>query len=498
MIFEFAAPYPDRQEAVEYSYELSGFDTSWSKWTKETKKEYTNLPEGSYTFRVKARNIYFKKSSTAEYRFRILPPWYRTWIAYGSYTMASIGFLWLIVWLYGRRLIAQKQRLEEIVEERTKEIREQKEEVEKKNQALEEANETISKQKEEVEEAHDKLQEAHEEMTDSIDYAQKIQYALLQSEEYVSPHLPEHFIFFKPQSQVSGDFYWGKEHKGYFYLAAVDCTGHGVPGAFMSMLGISQLNEIMNTEEILTPGYILTALRERVLGELGGSDPESTTKDGMDAAMVRIPLGKEGEAGYEKRHPQGEGFNPHREEGDKNDHPQGEGFNPRSHEGNEDESTVDVEFAGAQNPLYVIRKGIAEDPPSVTMEHQREEGIGYVGSYQDPSPVKPFKKSSDGIEIKGDPMPVAYHEHAKDAFTTVTLELQSNDMLYFFSDGYADQFGGPKGKKFRYEPFKQLLVSLCQKPIEEQKQKLDKTFEDWKAESQQEQIDDVVVIGVRL
>jgi serine phosphatase RsbU (regulator of sigma subunit) len=149
-----------------------------------------------------------------------------------------------------------------------------------------------------------------------------------------------------------------------------------------------------------------------------------------------------------------------------------------------------VQFAGAQNPLYVIRKGIAEEPPSTSMEYQGESLEG--------DPVKPFKKTSDGIEIKGDGQPVGYDEYAKEAFTTVKLQLEKGDMLYFFSDGYADQFGGPKGKKFRYGPFKQLLASIHQKPLEEQKQDLEGTFEDWKEESQQEQIDDVVVIGVRL
>ena len=156
----------------------------------------------------------------------------------------------------------------------------------------------------------------------------------------------------------------------------------------------------------------------------------------------------------------------------------------RSKEGDE----LEVQFAGAQTPLYVIRKGIAEEPPEASMEYQ--------GKAIEGDPVQPFKKSSDGIEIKGDGQPVGYDEYAKDAFTTVKLQLRKGDMLYFFSDGYADQFGGPKGKKFRYGPFKQLLASIHEKPLEEQKEELDRTFEEWKGE--QEQIDDVVVVGVRL
>ncbi|MFB6258899.1 MAG: SpoIIE family protein phosphatase [Flavobacteriales bacterium] len=418
MKFEWTSTHFFQRERTLYRHKLEGYDQNWSSWRNKKKKAYTNLPEGEYRFRVQGKNLYGKKSVIEGYKFSVLPPWYRTWWAYGGYSLAGLGMIWLSVRLNSRRLVLQKEQLERTVADRTKEIREQKE----------------------------KVEEAHQEITQSIDYAQKIQHALLQSEEILSEQHLEHFTFFKPQSQVSGDFYWFQEHKGSIYIAAVDCTGHGVPGAFMSMLGISQLNEIMNKEEELTPGFILTELRQRVVRELSGSDPESAAKDGMDAALVKIPK-----------------------------------------EGGRD---IEVQFAGAQNPLYVVRKGIAEDPPPASVKYQEEVIEG--------DPVKPFKKGSDGIEIKGDGQPVGYDEYAKDAFTTVTLQLKKGDMLYFFSDGYADQFGGPKGKKFRYGPFKQLLASLHEKPLEEQKEELDRTFEDWKAESNQEQIDDVVVIGVRL
>ncbi|MFB6258785.1 MAG: SpoIIE family protein phosphatase, partial [Flavobacteriales bacterium] len=354
--------------------------------------------------------------------------------------------------LNGRRLAAQKRRLEKIVDERTREIQEQKEELQEKNEDLEGANKTISQQKEEVEKAHAELSEAHQEITDSIDYAQKIQHALLQNEEYISDHLPEHFLLFKPQAQVSGDFYWARQKNGFLYLAAVDCTGHGVPGAFMSMLGVSLLNEIMSSEELLSPGEVLTRLRKRVVRELSGSDPEGGAKDGMDAAMVRIPLG-----------------------------------NSSSDPNSKGDEGIQVQFAGAQNPLYVIRKGIGQDPTD-------PEDLSGLSEKR----LKPFKKSPDGIEIKGDPMPVGYDEHAKGDFSTIDLQLRKGDMLYIFSDGYADQFGGPKGKKFRYGPFKELLIRVHENPLEEQKKELDRVFRDWKQESRQEQIDDVLVMGISL
>ncbi len=437
--FRFAAPFHEGQEKVSYSYFLKGFDESWSEWKKETRKEYTSLPEGRYTFKVKAKNIYGVESKMGEYRFRIHPPWYRTWTAYGGYTVAGIGFIWFLLWLNGRRLIAQKQRLEKTVEERTQEIREQKELVEEQKQEVEKKNEVITQQKEEVE-------EAHREITASIDYAQKIQSVLLQSEDHASEQLPDHFILFKPQATVSGDFYWIKERNGHLYFAAIDCTGHGVPGAFMSMLGISQLNEIMTSKEMPSPGGILTELRERVVAELSSGDHGEGAKDGMDAALIRIPLNDEGKK--------------------------------------------EIAFAGAQNPLYIVRKGIGEDLPSVG---------GLAGNDTDRSlqdRLKPFKKSSDGIEIKGDPMPVGYDEYASGDFTTVSFEAQKGDMLYIFSDGYADQFGGEKGKKFRYGPFKELLARIHTMTPEDQKKELNRIFEEWKQD--QEQVDDVCVVGIRV
>lgn len=434
--FRFASPFPDNSHKVRYTYKLAGFDTAWSQLTRKTGKEYTNLPEGDYIFKVKARNVYGKESRTARFRFKILPPWYRTWWAYGGYTVAGVGLLWVLLWLNSRRLVAHKRRLERVVAERTQEIRKQKEETEE--------------QKEKVEEAHQKLQAAHDEITDSIEYARKIQKALLRSQEQTGSHLPPHFVLFKPRSKVSGDFYWAREHRGYFYIAAVDCTGHGVPGAFMAMLGISQLNEIMDRDEALCPGTVLSELRDRVVRELGASDEAEGAKDGMDAALLRIPV---------------------------------EGSSDPSNE------EVEVQFAGANNPLYVVREGIGEDPPLVRTERQGEE-------HEDPH-FLPFRDSSDGIEIKGDAQAVGYNERGEGAFTTVHLRLKKGDMCYIFSDGYADQFGGPRGKKFRYRPFKELLAEIHRSSLEEQKETLKRHFEEWKDESEQEQLDDVVVIGVR-
>jgi serine phosphatase RsbU (regulator of sigma subunit) len=306
--------------------------------------------------------------------------------------------------------------------------------IEERTLDIQAKNEALKAEKQRMEDAHQKMQE-------SIEFASTIQQAILHPEEQVTEGLPEHFILFKPFSQVSGDFHWGKVHRGYLYAAAVDCTGHGVPGAMMSMLGISYLNDIMTTAELLDPADILDRLRDRVINELKGVGHKSGSKSGMDAAMVRIPLNEEKEK--------------------------------------------EVLFAGANLPSYVVQKGIGDRTPSEIAPGQEDR-------------IKPFPKSSDGMAIKADPMPVGYYEYARDSFQSVRLELERGQVIYMFSDGFADQFGGPKGKKFRYGPFKRLLAELHEKPIDEQKKELDRTIENWKAESGQEQIDDILVIGIRL
>ncbi|MFB6258427.1 MAG: SpoIIE family protein phosphatase, partial [Flavobacteriales bacterium] len=442
--FRFAAPFQERQPKVRYRYRLKGFEKRWSKWSKKTRRGYTNLPEGHYTFLVQAKNVYGVKSRTGSFRFVIHPPWYRTPLAYAGFGTGGILFLLLLFWLNSRRLLAQKRKLERTVEERTREIRE-------KNENLEKANEEISRQNEELELQKARIEEAHREITDSINYAERIQNALLQSEEYISRECPNHFILFKPQAGVSGDFYWARKKEGYLYFAAVDCTGHGVPGAFMSMLGVSFLNDITGGEGLPEPGEVLTRLRERVIQELSGKGAETATKDGMDASVVRFPISELQASGKDG---------------------------------------LEVRFAGAQNPLYVVREGIANELPDVRFERE-----GEAFAPQDDR-LTPFKGMTDGFEIKGDRMPVGYDPDAADAFLTASFTLPRQSMLYLSSDGFADQFGGPKGKKFRYGPFKELLTRIHQKPLSEQKAELDRTFEEWKGD--EEQLDDVCVIGIQL
>ena len=211
---------------------------------------------------------------------------------------------------------------------------------------------------------------------------------------------------------MSGDFYWGSEKQGCLCVAVVDCTGHGVPGAFMSMLGMSFLNEINSHERALTPAEILDELRGKIIKELRQTGAEGESKDGMDISLIRINLN----------------------------------------------NTAQVMWAGANNPLYII-------------------------------------SDNELHEIKADKQSIGYGYNMQ-PFTNHSLNLKKGDLIYLFTDGFADQFGGTNGKKFKYKPFKQLLLKIKDKPMPEQKSILNQAFEEWKGNL--EQVDDVCIVGIRL
>jgi len=245
-------------------------------------------------------------------------------------------------------------------------------------------------------------------ITDSIEYAKMIQAAILPSMELFSHNL-EHFVVFKPRDIVSGDFYWAEEIDGKYLIVTADCTGHGVPGAFMSMLGISLLNEIIISKEICRPDQVLNLLRAKIIEALR-QKAGSIVKDGMDMTVCLF-----------------------------------------------DRKTLQLQFSGANNPLYLVSEGQL-------------------------------------TQIKGDKMPVAIHD-IMDPFSLHHLTLKRGDTFYTFSDGFADQFGGPHRKKFLAKNFKNLLLSVQNLSMIEQGNSLDEVFTDYRKEV--EQIDDVVVIGVK-
>jgi serine phosphatase RsbU (regulator of sigma subunit) len=282
--------------------------------------------------------------------------------------------------------------------------------VRERTHELEVANTEIEAQRDFARSQRDQIAQQQKAIMDSISYAQTIQDSMLPGKEQLSEALPDHCVLFKPRDIVSGDFYWVSDHGAYFYLIAADCTGHGVPGAFMSMLGITLIQEIINKEPQIEPDELLNELRIQVMETLHQKGDPGEAKDGMDMVVCKY-------------------FRKERR----------------------------LHFAGANNPLY----------------HIREKEL---------------------TEYKPDKMPVSIHE-VMIPFTRHEIRIKKGDAIYLFSDGFADQFGGPKGKKFKYRAFKELLIAQAAKPMEEQCRILDHTFEAWKGDI--EQIDDVVVIGMK-
>lgn len=265
IVFEFSSVSFEEEKNNRYKWFLEGYDNEWTNWTNETKVSYTNLSEGKYTFRLISKNIYDIESKETKYTFIILPPWYRTIYAYFAYVILLVLFIYGVIQLSIYRLKRSKEQLELIVKERTAEIVKQKEQIEIQKELVEEKNKDI---------------------TDSINYASRIQQAILPIIDEIKKVLPQSFVFYRPRDIVSGDFYWFVRKGKDVYIAAADCTGHGVPGAFMSMIGHTLLNEILNEKNITNTGEILTELHKQIRISLKQDQQES--RDGMDIALCKI------------------------------------------------------------------------------------------------------------------------------------------------------------------------------------------------------------------
>lgn len=250
------------------------------------------------------------------------------------------------------------------------------------------------------------VEHKNKEITDSINYAKRIQEAILPSRADLASNLSNGFILYKPKDIVAGDFYWLEQVENSTYVAAADCTGHGVPGALVSVICSSALSKTLLEENKFETGLILDRTRELVIEKFSKS--EENVQDGMDISLCRIN-GKE------------------------------------------------LEWSGANNPLWVISDG-------------------------------------ELLEIKPNKQPIGKIDNPA-AFTTHSLTLKANSMVYLFTDGYADQFGGEEGKKFKYKAFKELLIAISELTLNQQKEQLDAHFEAWKGAH--EQVDDVCVIGIR-
>lgn len=375
---------------LKYQYKLEGLDDKWNPLTEHNYADYRNIPYGNYTFKVRAIGESQIWSKTFEYSFTIHPPWWHTtWFR----VLVVSSFVLLLISIYRWRTAALRKRqkkLEKTVKERTAEVVHQKEIVEEK----------------------------HKEITDSINYAKRLQQAILVPKEEINKYFSDNFLLYKPKDIVAGDFYFFEVTKTHIFYAAADCTGHGVPGAMLSIVCANALSRSVKEFELTDPGIILDKTRELILETFEKSKQD--VKDGMDISLVALA--------YRAK--------------------------------NESESGIEftnITWSGANNPLWYIENGEMK-------------------------------------EIKANKQPIGKSDNPK-PFTTHDLP-HSLSTLFLFTDGYADQFGGPSGKKFKYANFQKLLLEYSNEKIETTNQKLEEVFVHWKNDL--EQVDDICIIGIRL
>ena len=274
--FTFSAATYSNDEEVYYQYFLEGHDEDWSEWTTQNNKEYNFLHEGNYTFKVRAKNVYNQISEEDSFSFEILPPWYRETWAYIVYGVLILLLIYIIIRVATYRLQKSKRQLELIVEERTKDIVKEKE--------------IVEEQKLLIENVHAELSERNKDVMDSIKYAKRIQSSILPPIEKIKNEFEESFVLYKPRDIVSGDFYWYHKVGDFFILACADCTGHGVPGAFMSMIGATLLNKIVENENISHCKDALNLLDREVVNALQQTNIKENeiVMDGMDVALIAV------------------------------------------------------------------------------------------------------------------------------------------------------------------------------------------------------------------
>jgi len=555
LVFEFSALFFEDADKNRFSYILEGFDEEWSTLSFENKAVYTNIPEGSYTFKVKAINIYGEESTIAEYQFTVKPPWHRTIFAYICYVIIAVLIVFGLIKFQTRRLKQQNIDLERIVKERTAEIQLQKEEIEgqareleklsivasetdnavvianakgdfewinagftrlygynfeemikalgknlvaassnpnikeliddcinnkstviyesktsskdgklgwtqttitpivnkngevtkliaidsdisklkqaeqeilQKNEEimlqkemLEQQNEEITTQRDELEIQNSKIEFQNEQIKASINYAKTIQNAILPISSNIQKYF-DHFILFRPKDIVSGDFYWFSKNKNaeksYFFVAVVDCTGHGVPGAFMSMIANSLLSEIINELKIYSPKEILTEIDKNIRKSL--KQEQTLNMDGMDMCLARI----------EKI----------------------------------SDTNFEIIYCGAKRPLYYYDFEISEMLS-----------------------LKADRKSIGGTHIR----------YNITEFSNQTINIKKDSIIYLTSDGYIDQNDFER-KKIGTSRFLEVVKSSVNLTLAEQKKTLENKLDEWQKNT--EQRDDITVIGLKL
>jgi serine phosphatase RsbU (regulator of sigma subunit)/ligand-binding sensor domain-containing protein len=401
-----SAPYFIKRNSNQYQYIISGQMTDWNEWSSNPEFNILLPKSGKYELKVRAKNIFGNLSNEQTLSFNIKKPFYEMWWFYLLCIAAGLYIIYLFIKYRERTLQKEKEILEQKVQERTHRIAEQKEQIELQYNAL-------ALQNEKIEDQSNKIAEQNREIKDSIYYAKRLQTAVMPDSKAIEALLSDYFVLFRPKDIVSGDFYWIFKKNEKIVLAVVDCTGHGVPGGFLSMLGISFLNEISIIDKNFKANELLNLLKARMKSTLikeGHSEDE--TRDGMDIALCII-----------------------------------------------DQKANKMQYAGANNPIYMIRK-------------------------------------KELIEYKPDKMPIGTYIGEKKSFTNNEIELQANDVLYLFSDGYKDQLGGPDSKRIKSTGFRELLINVHDKPMKKQKEELEKFFDNWMGEH--EQTDDILIFGLRI
>lgn len=397
-IFEFVGVSLKNPEKVYYQYQLEGLDIDWLPLTKDRKAVYSSLVPGDYTFKLRAKNndeVWVEQST--DFSFTIFPPWYQTKLFYILVVITLIIAIYLIMYFRTRNLKKTQQLLTQQVDERTRELREEKEKVEHINIELEDQKKVI--------------EAANKNITDSINYAKRIQEAILPKSNKLEDYSAIFSVLYLPKDVVSGDFYWYDKVDDKLVLAVADCTGHGVPGAFMSMIGVNNLNQIILENKQTNPSNILIDLNKAIKKVLRQEDKGSESKDGMDISICSFDIG-----------------------------------------------TNKLQYAGAFRPLIYIR-------------------------------------DNKMVEIKASRNPIGGNAPSDYVYDLNELEFKKGDVFYMFSDGYPDQFGGPRGKKFMNKRLKQLFIDYHKKSPEEQQEILKKEFYSWMGN--EEQVDDILVMCIQ-
>lgn len=415
---EFASMQFKQSQENKYAYILEGVHKRWHENEfYNNKVSLSNIPSGTHLFKVKASNSDGVWNEIPRLvKITIIPPfWEQWWFITISIIFISIAIALFIRWRFSK-LKAHNLKLEKIVEDRTLEIKERNYELSSSNKALEEKTLMLEVMNEKVNAQKEAIEEHHKQIKDSIVYAKRIQDAMLPSRSVLSSNFKESYIYYRPRDVVSGDFYWIHPFRDKIVVVAADCTGHGVPGAFMSVLGISLFNTASKTDDDFNAGELLSEVSSSLYKALHNNELINS-QDSMDLSLCIF-----------------------------------------------DRKQRIVHFSGAFNPLYIFRSG--------------ELRI-----------------------ISADKLPVGSSEK-EGAFENTTISLEVNDRLYMFSDGYPDQFGGLKGKKFKIKNFRNLLFDVQRYEMHKQEEILHNAFEEWLEYPSKlnlnEQTDDVLVIGIQI